>query len=177
MAAENEKGKPASDVLSTLSTSNSNPLTQSTQTSPAQRHISPTRISLTSSLPSSSLRSPTRPRRLRMCSSSSRCTRRFKPAFAPSSSPLKKPTQDSASPHPRISPNPSDEINKLPYLDKVVRETLRLIPPGIVSVRSAEKDTIVPLGTPVRGRDGTMIDSVTIPKGTAVSIRKPLCYI
>lgn len=47
-----------------------------------------------------------------------------------------------------------DELNALPYLDGVVRETLRLHTPVASTLRVAVKDDILPLSTPVTDRDG-----------------------
>lgn len=45
--------------------------------------------------------------------------------------------------------NPTmDELNSLPYLDWVVRETLRLHSPVPATIRVAMKDDILPLKTP-----------------------------
>lgn len=48
-----------------------------------------------------------------------------------------------------------DELKTLPYLDMVVRESLRLYPPLIFSRRVATKDTILPM------RDGSTIRCVS----------------
>lgn len=51
--------------------------------------------------------------------------------------------------------NPTmDELNALPYLDMVLRETLRLHAPVPSTVRVAVEDNILPLGTPVTDRKG-----------------------
>lgn len=62
-----------------------------------------------------------------------------------------------------------DAMNALPYLDKVVREILRFDGPVPGTERCAARDIVIPLGQPVRGRDGTLIDAVTVPKGTEIS--------
>ncbi|KAF8894815.1 cytochrome P450 [Infundibulicybe gibba] len=55
------------------------------------------------------------------------------------------------------SDNPTmEELNSLPYLDAVVRETMRVHTPISATVRVAMKDDIVPLGEPYRGRDGKL---------------------
>ena len=51
--------------------------------------------------------------------------------------------------------NPTmDQLNALPYLDMVLRETMRLHAPVPSTVRVAVKDDILPLGTPVTDRKG-----------------------
>ncbi|CAK9785135.1 cytochrome P450 [Cutaneotrichosporon oleaginosum] len=62
---------------------------------------------------------------------------------------------------------PSVEVlNGLPYLDGFVRELLRLDPPLPQVVRTAAVDCVVPLGTPVQGRDGSLISEIRVSKGT-----------
>lgn len=58
--------------------------------------------------------------------------------------------------------NPTmDELNELPYLDMVVRETMRLHAPVAATIRVAAKDEVVPLGKPYTDRHGQVHDSVT----------------
>jgi hypothetical protein len=57
--------------------------------------------------------------------------------------------------------NPSmDELNRMTYLDAVVREVLRLYAPVPATLRVAVKDDILPLGTPVRTTKGDLIDCI-----------------
>ncbi|KAM5545440.1 hypothetical protein V8D89_000478 [Ganoderma adspersum] len=63
---------------------------------------------------------------------------------------------------------PYDDLVKLSYLDAVCREALRLYAPAPVAPRLAAKEMVLPLLTPVRGRDGTMITELVIPKGTVM---------
>ncbi|KAI1793787.1 cytochrome P450 [Ganoderma leucocontextum] len=63
---------------------------------------------------------------------------------------------------------PYDDLTKLPYLDAVCRETLRLHAPVTYAPRIAIKDTVLPLSTPVRGRDGTTMNELVISKGTSL---------
>ncbi|KAI0928018.1 hypothetical protein AcW2_004165 [Taiwanofungus camphoratus] len=65
---------------------------------------------------------------------------------------------------------PYDELMRLPYLDAVVRETLRLNPPASLVSRQLQKDTVAPLSPPIRGVDGTMMHEIHISKGTVVFI-------
>ncbi|KAL4249759.1 Cytochrome P450 superfamily protein [Abortiporus biennis] len=57
-------------------------------------------------------------------------------------------------------------MDRLPYLDAICRETLRLYPPITVSNREAVEDTILPLSKPIIGLDGKRISEIPIPKGT-----------
>ncbi|KAF9812459.1 hypothetical protein IEO21_06177 [Rhodonia placenta] len=63
-----------------------------------------------------------------------------------------------------------DELNKLPLLDAVCRETLRRYPPVTNLVRAPRKDSVLPLSEPICGVDGTMMKEVAIPKGTELLI-------
>jgi hypothetical protein len=57
--------------------------------------------------------------------------------------------------------NPTmDELNALPYLDAIVRETLRIHAPVPASTRVAVQDDILPLSTPVMDNSGKMINSI-----------------
>lgn len=59
-------------------------------------------------------------------------------------------------------------LDAAPYLDHVVRESLRLDSPVTCTVREAAKDTVLPLEVPVKGRDGRMMSEVAVKKGTYV---------
>nr|GAT56734.1 cytochrome P450 [Mycena chlorophos] len=63
-----------------------------------------------------------------------------------------------------------DVLNKLPLLEAICRETLRLYPPAITASRQATRDTVLPLGIPMTGKDGTTITEVVVPKGTIVHV-------
>ncbi|PCH40527.1 cytochrome P450 [Wolfiporia cocos MD-104 SS10] len=63
-----------------------------------------------------------------------------------------------------------DELNKLPFLDAVCRETLRLYPTITLSTRMPIQDTILSVGEPVNGVDGRVMKEITIPKGTEIVI-------
>lgn len=60
-----------------------------------------------------------------------------------------------------------DKIELLPYLDAVVRETLRLCPPVHSTIRVATSDDQIPISHPVVLQDGTVVE-----KGGFISIRK-----
>ena len=53
-----------------------------------------------------------------------------------------------------------DELSSLPYLDAVVRETLRIHAPVPSSVRTAMKDEVLPLSEPFVDRHGQVQDSI-----------------
>jgi len=55
-----------------------------------------------------------------------------------------------------------------PYLDAVVHESLRLHPPVEALQRTADKDDIVPLSSPIKTSSGKMVDSIFVQKGTTV---------
>ncbi|KAI0363415.1 cytochrome P450 [Pilatotrama ljubarskyi] len=59
-----------------------------------------------------------------------------------------------------------DALDKLPYLDAVCRETLRLYAPVNIIGRAAAKDMKLPLHTPVIGKDGSATTEVPVPQGT-----------
>ncbi|KLT45743.1 putative cytochrome P450 [Cutaneotrichosporon oleaginosum] len=61
-----------------------------------------------------------------------------------------------------------EQLNTLPYLENVIHESLRLDPPVPESMRMVTQDVMLPLHTPVKGRDGTMIDSVPMKKGDMI---------
>ncbi|KZT70661.1 cytochrome P450 [Daedalea quercina L-15889] len=63
---------------------------------------------------------------------------------------------------------PFEELMKLPLLDGVVKETLRLNPVATVVSRQALKDIVAPLSSPLRGVDGRLMKEVVIPKGTLI---------
>ncbi|KAH9852228.1 cytochrome P450 [Lenzites betulinus] len=65
---------------------------------------------------------------------------------------------------------PYDILVNLPFLDAVVRETLRLHPPTNMMNRVATRDTVLPLQHPVRSVSGEEATSVPVPKGTNVII-------
>lgn len=65
-----------------------------------------------------------------------------------------------------------DAVTTLPYLDAVTREVVRLAPANVTQTRTAVRKTVVRLSQPVRGRDGRMMETVTVDKGTSVTIRR-----
>ncbi|KAG1733129.1 cytochrome P450 [Suillus lakei] len=71
-----------------------------------------------------------------------------------------------------FGPTPSydDLTNKLPYLDAVVSEVLRLHAPVTEIPRSAMQEDVIPLSEPLHTAAGNFTDSVCIPKGTVIVI-------
>jgi len=63
-----------------------------------------------------------------------------------------------------------DVLVALPSLDAVCRETLRLYPPLSTMLRRSTEDVVVPLSHPVRGKDGTEITEIFLPRSTPVLI-------
>lgn len=61
-------------------------------------------------------------------------------------------------------------LNALPYLDQVVRETLRLHIFVPFSTREALKDDVIPLGRAVRGQGGETITQIQIKEGDEVTV-------
>ena len=53
-----------------------------------------------------------------------------------------------------------DELSSLPYLDMVVRETLRVHAPVPETIRVATKDDVVPLERPFTDKGGQVHSSV-----------------
>ena len=67
---------------------------------------------------------------------------------------------------------PRDEINNLAYLEAFTREVLRLYSAAASQIRTAAKTITLPLSEPVLGRDGRVMDTITIDKGSMVYMRR-----
>ena len=55
-----------------------------------------------------------------------------------------------------------DQLNSLPYLDAVVRETLRVHSPVPNTMRVAKKDDLIPLAEPFVDRYGVVQDDIKL---------------
>lgn len=63
-----------------------------------------------------------------------------------------------------------DELSSLPYLDAVVRETLRIHAPVPTTMRVATKDDVIPVSEPFVDRHGKVQNSIHISKGSPIII-------
>lgn len=63
-----------------------------------------------------------------------------------------------------------DELAALPYLDMVVRETLRLHAPVASTMRVATRDDVIPLNKPFIGQDGVEYHSIAYVATTMVNV-------
>ncbi|KAG1876047.1 cytochrome P450 [Suillus tomentosus] len=68
------------------------------------------------------------------------------------------------------TPSYDDLTNKLPYLNAVVNEVLRLHSPVVEVPRAATEDDVIPLSEPLYTADGKFTDHICISKGTEVVI-------
>ncbi|KAI0733602.1 cytochrome P450 [Fomitopsis betulina] len=63
-----------------------------------------------------------------------------------------------------------DELNRLPLLDSICHETLRVYPPVTILARRATKDTVLPLCAPIYDANGTQMDEIAVPKGSKLLV-------
>ncbi|KAJ6512535.1 cytochrome P450 [Mycena sanguinolenta] len=63
-----------------------------------------------------------------------------------------------------------EELNSLPYLEQIVRETLRLYAPVVSLERMAMENDVLPLAKPYIDKTGKSHDSIPIHKGQIVHI-------
>ncbi|KZO98275.1 cytochrome P450 [Calocera viscosa TUFC12733] len=64
-----------------------------------------------------------------------------------------------------------DVLNELPYLDMVIKESLRLCPPVPYTTRTAVHDDTLPLSRPVMDKNGISQDSIRVQAGDFVGIQ------
>ncbi|KAJ7127450.1 cytochrome P450 [Mycena crocata] len=63
-----------------------------------------------------------------------------------------------------------DALNSLPYLEKVVREVMRLHSPVAFTNRMAMRDDVIPLGTPYTDTKGVQHDRIPVRKGQQIYV-------
>ncbi|VDC03529.1 unnamed protein product [Peniophora sp. CBMAI 1063] len=63
-----------------------------------------------------------------------------------------------------------DELAKLPYLDAVIRETMRVYGPLTTTLRMAVRDDVLPVSKPFKDIYGKMHDEIRIGKGNRIVI-------
>ena len=61
-----------------------------------------------------------------------------------------------------------EELNALPYLDLVVRETLRLHAPVTITSRVAMRDDVLPLSAPLTDKHGNVVTEIPIREGQRI---------
>ena len=60
--------------------------------------------------------------------------------------------------------------DRLPYLDAVCKEIMRMFPPSARNEKVAEEDDVIPLRHPIRGADGSWIKAIPVRKGQVIHI-------
>jgi len=60
--------------------------------------------------------------------------------------------------------------NRLPYLDAVCKEAIRMFPPAARNEKVVEEDDVIPLRHPIRGADGSWIKTIPVRKGQVIHI-------
>ncbi|KAI9067006.1 cytochrome P450 [Trametes sanguinea] len=68
------------------------------------------------------------------------------------------------------SPHLIEQISQLPYLDAVVRESLRLYAPISTTMRVASADDVIPISAPFVDRCGRTCEDIRVRRGDIISI-------
>ncbi|OJT08558.1 Docosahexaenoic acid omega-hydroxylase CYP4F3 [Trametes pubescens] len=68
-----------------------------------------------------------------------------------------------------------DDLVKLPYLEAVCRETMRLYPPVQFVIRAAAKDMSLPLFKPIQALNSSLMSEVAVPKDTMIVLHSWGC--
>lgn len=63
-----------------------------------------------------------------------------------------------------------DKLDTLPYLDAFIKEVIRTVPSIPTTVRTPNKDDIIPLAHPIKNAKGETLTSIKIRKGETVHI-------
>ncbi len=63
-----------------------------------------------------------------------------------------------------------EELNELPFLDKVVREILRLHPPVTLVNREARRDDVIPVSEPFVDANGKLQHGIEVRPGNRIFI-------
>ncbi|KAJ3539879.1 hypothetical protein NMY22_g4540 [Coprinellus aureogranulatus] len=63
-----------------------------------------------------------------------------------------------------------DQLSSLPYLDAVIRETLRRHPPIAALPREAHQDGVLSLSRPIKTVDGREVTEIHVPNGTLLVV-------
>ncbi|KAM5543262.1 hypothetical protein V8D89_003136 [Ganoderma adspersum] len=63
-----------------------------------------------------------------------------------------------------------EELNELPYLDKVVREILRLHPPVMLVNREAQRDDVIPVSEPFVDANGKLQHGIEVRRGNRIFV-------
>ncbi|KAH9478197.1 Cytochrome P450 monooxygenase 81 [Psilocybe cubensis] len=63
-----------------------------------------------------------------------------------------------------------NNLSALPYLDAIIKETLRVYPPIPMMFRQTLKDAVLPLLHPITGENGQILNEVHVEKGTDIVV-------
>ncbi|KAF5382135.1 hypothetical protein D9615_004306 [Tricholomella constricta] len=80
---------------------------------------------------------------------------------------LRKEIMEARDTHGELS---YDALVALPFMDAVLRETMRLYPPVSTVIRTTRQDIVLPLSAPITGLDGREMHSIFLPNNTNVVV-------